>query len=418
MSHTVVAGTARVAVARANVDARRGRARCARATTREEETRRRRRRLRASSSSSEASVAPDDAAAAATTTTTTTTTASSRRRLLLAALGGAAIAETTGQVAERTLVSEQARLRLEQKRRELSNALASFSEQADDGVVTRAKKARGIANGLELELRRAGAIAALSALGAFGSRVITRAKQRPKDDTTTVSIDAASSVDDDTACLVGGACAPDWSVDDSADADADADARGPGTAAPARGAVFAEEPWRWKLVRDGDFDAVARTVVFSACYGGFFQPHWFNVLNSYDWSDLVLLPTPLELSLRALAERFAEMRAATTALTTAGVDPVDARIATSLNSGASQPGAWDWDWDWDWIGFGGEDGVVDAFGAFFTQAGGYSDPSLIGGVSLVEPLETASAFLAPLADQARSIHWSPYDRVGVVNADP
>jgi hypothetical protein len=68
---------------------------------------------------------------------------------------------------------------------------------------------------------------------------------------------------------------------------------------------------------------------------------------------------------------------------------------------------------------GGEDGVVDAFGAFFTQAGGYSDPSLIGGVSLVEPLETASAFLAPLAvNQARSIHWSPYDPVRVVNADP
>jgi len=42
---------------------------------------------------------------------------SSRRRLLLAALGGALLAETAGQTAEHTLMSEPKRLQLTQKRR-------------------------------------------------------------------------------------------------------------------------------------------------------------------------------------------------------------------------------------------------------------------------------------------------------------
>jgi hypothetical protein len=33
-------------------------------------------------------------------------------------------------------------------------------------------------------------------------------------------------------------------------------------------------------------------------------------------------------------------------------------------------------------------------------------------------VDAAQALMAFFYDQARSIHWSPYDRVGVVNADP
>ena len=32
--------------------------------------------------------------------------------------------------------------------------------------------------------------------------------------------------------------------------------------------------------------------------------------------------------------------------------------------------------------------------------------------------DTAETMLEKAADDVRSIHWSPYDRVGVVNADP
>jgi len=39
------------------------------------------------------------------------------------------------------------------------------------------------------------------------------------------------------------------------------------------------------------------------------------------------------------------------------------------------------------------------------------------GARLVATALTAAAS-AKMAFQARSIHWSPYDRVGVVNADP
>ena len=43
-------------------------------------------------------------------------------------------------------------------------------------------------------------------------------------------------------------------------------------------------PW----MRRADWDDVAKTIVFSTCYGGLFQPHWFNVLNSYDWSTAII----------------------------------------------------------------------------------------------------------------------------------
>ncbi|EEH52557.1 uncharacterized protein MICPUCDRAFT_53031 [Micromonas pusilla CCMP1545] len=42
----------------------------------------------------------------------------------------------------------------------------------------------------------------------------------------------------------------------------------------------------------------------------------------------------------------------------------------------------------------------------------------VKGASAPPPvsMHTKGRYVAP--DQVRSIHWSPYDRVGVVNADP
>jgi hypothetical protein len=41
------------------------------------------------------------------------------------------------------------------------------------------------------------------------------------------------------------------------------------------------------------------------------------------------------------------------------------------------------------------------------------------GEGVTSPPETSKRVLVPLCGKARSyLHWSPYDRVGVVNADP
>jgi hypothetical protein len=37
---------------------------------------------------------------------------------------------------------------------------------------------------------------------------------------------------------------------------------------------------------------IAKTVLFSACYTGLWQPHWFTVLNSYDWTIGVFAGSP------------------------------------------------------------------------------------------------------------------------------
>ena len=56
-------------------------------------------------------------------------------------------------------------------------------------------------------------------------------------------------------------------------------------------------PW----LRRADWDDVAKTIVFSTCYGGLFQPHWFNVLNSYDWSTAII-PEQVDIQMRAMIE--------------------------------------------------------------------------------------------------------------------
>ena len=93
------------------------------------------------------------------------------RRLFMATLASAVVAETAGQVVERTMISESARLRLEQKRRVIRGSIRSSGLEFED-------RPRG-GDAIGKEVKRASAIAALAALGAVGSRVITKPSEAP-----------------------------------------------------------------------------------------------------------------------------------------------------------------------------------------------------------------------------------------------
>jgi hypothetical protein len=209
----------------------------------------------------------------------------------------------------------------------------------------------------------------LQRYGAVGSKVISGRKKKhevePSDESSSSSF-ASSSVsamdgavgnsgddDDIAACLIGASCSPDFSsIDEEGDDNAAATIVQQSFSAAAAADANASPSW-WK---GQAFDDVYKTVVFSACYGGFFQPHWFNVLNSYDWSDIIL-PAELEMQLQAIGE--------------------------NLHRGQTAPGA----------------PAEGPFLADFLQfAGGYSDPSLVASVSLslAAPLEAAGSFLVGL----------------------
>ena len=277
------------------------------------------------------------------------------RRLFMAALASAVVAETAGQVVERTMISESARLRLEQKRRVIRGSIQSAGLEFED-------RPRG-GDAIGKEVKRASAIAALAALGAVGSRVIMQAKRG-----AVVAADAVEaarsgsfdSIDEGDACLTGGTCAPNWSVDeDDEDEDAARTTASTPESSPA-GALDLSffrplEGWTSEDVKN-----VAKTVIFSACYGGLFQPHWFNVLNSYDWSAIIL-PRQLELQLAQLQQQLMLGQAM------AGVSAAP-ETANQLR-------------------------------LFLESAGGYGDPSMVAAVSLslAAPLEAAGQSLAPLA---------------------
>ena len=178
--------------------------------------------------------------------------ATSPRRLFLATVAGALVAETAGQVAERTMVSETARLRLEQRRREIAKGLAKF------GFVVVDDRPRQIVSGAEAELSRAGTISGLALVGAVGSRGIAKAKTR----LAARRKRREGRIADD-----------EKNAEDEKNSDA---------------AVAYD---------------VAKTVIFSACYTGLWQPHWFNVLNSYDWTRFMTFGTnPGTMPLSATAE--------------------------------------------------------------------------------------------------------------------
>lgn len=198
--------------------------------------------------------------------------ATSPRRLFLATVAGALVAETAGQVAERTMVSETARLRLEQRRREIAKGLAKF------GFVVVDDRPRQIVSGAEAELSRAGTISGLALVGAMGSRGIAKAK--------TVAA-AARRKREETAILKTRHSATTGAerVAKNADGDTQKKKNEKSTDAPA-------------VAYD-----VAKTVLFSACYTGLWQPHWFNVLNSYDWTGFMTFGTnPGTMPLSATAE--------------------------------------------------------------------------------------------------------------------
>jgi hypothetical protein len=161
--------------------------------------------------------------------------ATSPRRLFLATVAGALVAETAGQLAERTMESELARLRLEQRRRSIANALQKF------GFVVVDDRPRQIVSGAEAELARAGTISGLALVGAVGSRGIAKAKTK---------IAARRKR------MEGRIADDEKNAEEEEEKNSDA-------------AVAYD---------------VAKTVIFSACYTGLWQPHWFNVLNSYDWT--------------------------------------------------------------------------------------------------------------------------------------
>lgn len=310
----------------------------------------------------------------------------SRRRLFLTALGGAVLAETAGQLAERTLISESSRLRLQQKRRVLQESVESFADTKETAIT-----AEMVEESVKRELTRAGAISALALLGAVGSKVISKQKKRrelaaseePKAPpggvpsaestsssasltaaaTTAVADAMAGNVADDEdipPCLTGASCSPDWSsVDEENDVVVNAAAAAADAVSPAATTSPPLKLGQDSLKLGQDFDDVAKTVVFSACYGGLFQPHWFNVLNSYGWSDIIL-PSELELQLRTLGE--------------------------NLHRGQTLQGV-------------PAEGASFAVSQFLEVAGGYGDPSLVAAVSLslAAPLEAAGSFLAPLA---------------------
>jgi len=288
----------------------------------------------------------------------------SPRRLFLATLASVAAAETAGQAAERALLSEPARLRMEQKRQIVRGAIQSAGLEPSDPP-------RAVARGARSEATRAGAIAALAAVGAIGSRVIARAKRRRAAEKSAAAAetretdDASSepdgileslarsldSGDEDDACLTGATCAPNWSEEG-----------GDGAAESAESAAASEEDAFG--FTSADYKNVAVTVAFSACYGGLFQPHWFNVLNSYDWSAIIL---PDYFDARAVA--FADQLRETQALR------ASASAAAAAAADAAAP--------------------LPALGRVFLEtAGGFADPSLVSSVSL--SLDAAGQTLAPL----------------------
>ena len=196
--------------------------------------------------------------------------ATSPRRLFLTTVAGALVAETAGQVAERTMVSETARLRLEQRRREIAKGLAKF------GFVVVDDRPRQIVSGAEAELSRAGTISGLALVGAVGSRGIAKAKtglesRRKRRQREEESRGARSAATTETG---------------KRRAD--------------------EKPFDAAVAYD-----VAKTVLFSACYTGLWQPHWFNVLNSYDWAGVFLspgiAPTPLSATLESIEQSVAPL---------------------------------------------------------------------------------------------------------------
>ena len=197
--------------------------------------------------------------------------ATSPRRLFLATVAGALVAETAGQVAERTMVSETARLRLEQRRREIAKGLAKF------GFVVVDDRPRQIVSGAEAELSRAGTISGLALVGAMGSRGIAKAK--------TVAAAARRKREETAMKTRHSAKTGAERVEKNADGVGDEKKNEKSTDAPA-------------VAYD-----VAKTVLFSACYTGLWQPHWFNVLNSYDWTRFMTFGTnPGTMPLSATAE--------------------------------------------------------------------------------------------------------------------
>ena len=256
----------------------------------------------------------------------------SRRRLFLAAVAGGIVAETAGQLAESTLMSERERLQLDQKRQKIKAALVAAGFTDEDVLKETAERAPDT---LQAEIKRAGVIATLAGVGSVRSRLITEWKRRravrdaadrcarlvqtedakladgPGADGPAASSAASSAVAaasacalespeleamrlrDTAACEVTGTCAPDWdyvegvpTVDEEATSDEERFELSPMSA-----------PW----LRRADWDDVAKTIVFSTCYGGLFQPHWFNVLNSYDWSTAII-PEQVDIQMRAMIE--------------------------------------------------------------------------------------------------------------------
>ena len=251
----------------------------------------------------------------------------SRRRLFLATVAGGIVAETAGQLAESTLMSERERLQLDQKRQKIKAALVAAGFTDEDVLKETAEHAPDT---LQAEIKRAGVIAALAGVGSVGSRLITEWKRRRavrdaadrcarlvQTENAKVSgpdvVDgaaassaaaaAACALDspeleamrsrDTAACEVTGTCAPDWDyVEDAPEVDEEA------TGDEER---FELSPMSAPWLRRADWDDVAKTIVFSTCYGGLFQPHWFNVLNSYDWSTAII-PEQVDIQMRAMIE--------------------------------------------------------------------------------------------------------------------
>jgi hypothetical protein len=203
--------------------------------------------------------------------------ATSPRRLFLATVAGALVAETAGQVAERTMVSETARLRLEQRRREIAKGLAKF------GFVVVDDRPRQIVSGAEAELSRAGTISGLALVGAMGSRGIAKAK--------TVAAAARRKREETAMKTRHSATTGAGRVEKNADGDEKNEKSDDAAVA---------------------YD-VAKTVLFSACYTGLWQPHWFNVLNSYDWTRFMTPgtnpPMPLSATAEALGQSVAPLLA-------------------------------------------------------------------------------------------------------------
>ena len=250
----------------------------------------------------------------------------SRRRLFLATVAGGIVAETAGQLAESTLMSERERLQLDQKRQKIKAALVAAGFTDEDVLKETAEHAPDT---LQAEIKRAGVIAALAGVGSVGSRLITEWKRRRavRDaadrcarlvQTENAKLSGPDVVDgaaasaaaaaacalespeleamrsrDTAACEVTGTCAPDWDyVEDAPEVDEEA------TGDEER---FELSPMSAPWLRRADWDDVAKTIVFSTCYGGLFQPHWFNVLNSYDWSTAII-PEQFDIQMRAMIE--------------------------------------------------------------------------------------------------------------------